>query len=142
MPALKRPFTIKHRLLRRMVIDPIRGCWLWVGALGPDGYGKMTHRNNIVLAVHRVAYMEYKGDIPKGMQVDHLCFVRNCFNPEHLEAVTPKENSIRAKARLTHCQNGHPYVSDNIRMDTRGHRVCKSCARNAQRKQREKNRGR
>ena len=120
--------TMEQRLLRRRIIDPVRGCWLWVGAINPFGYGAMTSKNGKVTGVHRVAYMEYIGDIPNGMQVDHLCFVRNCFNPAHLEVVTPRENSIRATSRLTQC--------------SKGHRVCKTCARNSQLKIKEKNRGR
>lgn len=57
--------------------------------------------------VHRIVHEARIGPIPDGYDVDHLCFVRSCVNPQHLEAVTPQENSRRAFARKTVCKNGH-----------------------------------
>jgi hypothetical protein len=62
---------------------------------------------------HRLAYEEAYGPIPAGLHIDHLCRVRNCINPEHLEAVTQAENNRRAAATRTHCQRGH--VLDGLR---------------------------
>lgn len=75
-------------------------CWIWqLGSL--NGYGKVT-RNGKQMGAHRAYYEEYIGPIPAGMQIDHLCRVPSCVNPEHLEAVTQAENGRRgANTKLT-----------------------------------------
>jgi len=84
-------------------------CWEWVGAVGTDGYGVFRMGNKLYKA-HRASHILYKGEIPKGLQVDHLCMNRLCVNPEHLEAVTYTENIRRAAAARTHCPRGHSYA--------------------------------
>lgn len=71
------------------------GCWIWQHQCCPAGYGRAGQS----LAAHRLAYEWAKGPIPDGLTVDHLCYVRNCINPDHLEAVTLGENTRRAWAR-------------------------------------------
>lgn len=70
-------------------------CWLWRGARNTKGYGLSSKEGKNRMA-HRVSYQIYKGDLPQGMQIDHLCRVRSCVNPEHLEAVSCKENNYRS----------------------------------------------
>lgn len=70
------------------------GCWLWQGAKNPDGYGQMDHRW-FTFGAHRVSYLAFVGPIPEGLVIDHLCRVRHCVNPAHLEAVTSAENIRR-----------------------------------------------
>lgn len=71
------------------------GCWLWTGALNPAGYGKYGDG-----LAHGAAFRLSGGVKPDGMELDHLCRVRHCVNPEHLEPVTHLENMQRGmKAR-------------------------------------------
>jgi hypothetical protein len=82
------------------------GCILWTGHLNWNGYGRVTYKGRLAGA-HRVAYEIFKGPIPDGLQLDHLCRVRNCVNPEHLEPVTPSENTLRGyRARAEYKTSG------------------------------------
>lgn len=74
-------------------------CWTWMRAVGQDGYGRARVDSRMGYA-HRVIYEQHRGPIPEGLQLDHLCEVRSCVNPAHLEPVTPKENVRRATAKL------------------------------------------
>lgn len=109
------------------------GCWLWRGVT-TGGYGYMDIRGQRFLA-HRVAYTLFVGAIPKGKQLDHLCRVRHCINPAHLEVVTSRENVLRGEgisaqnARKTHCKNGHPFSAENTRNRPDGRRRCRECER-------------
>lgn len=108
------------------------GCWLWTGALQPDGYPRLKV-NGQSISAHRWAYEYFWGPVPEGMQVDHLCQVRHCVHPLHLEAVTPRVNTLRSnaitaqQARQTHCSRGHPFDEENTVFDKRGHRSCRQC---------------
>lgn len=78
------------------------GCWLWTGKLNNSGYGSfgVGARGTGVRGAHRWSYEYHVGPIPKGLQIDHLCRVRNCVNPGHLEPVTAAENNRRAHASI------------------------------------------
>lgn len=73
-------------------------CLLWQGRLTYAGYGHLNLQGRFI-GVHRVAYELAKGPIPAGLEIDHLCAVRHCVNPDHLEAVTHAENLRRARER-------------------------------------------
>ena len=109
-------------------------CWLWTGGTNNYGYGLFWHNKKMRLA-HRVAYETINGFIPEGMQIDHLCRVRQCVNPSHLEVVTSKVNTSSGKglasinAKKTHCPQGHSYSGDNLFLDNRGFRNCRECHR-------------
>lgn len=80
--------------------EPNCGCWLWSGEINSSGYGRISQGNNhcgarVRYLAHRVSYELHKGAIPKGMDLDHLCRVRLCVNPAHLEPVTRSENNRR-----------------------------------------------
>lgn len=116
------------------VADPdAKGCWLWQGSTS-DGYGLFAVGGKTNLA-HRYSYAHLIGPIPEGLTLDHLCRVRACVNPAHLEPVTRGENVLRGtgcvaqNARKTHCLNGHPLDGENLLRHEikRGHRRCRIC---------------
>jgi hypothetical protein len=100
--------------------------------LGSKGYGCFFLGRSV--NAHRVSYEWEKGPIPDGMQPDHLCRVKRCVRPSHLEAVSPRENLMRgdtlaaANILKTHCPQGHPYAGNNLKFDeNRGIRSCRIC---------------
>lgn len=71
-------------------------CIEWPHYVGSNGYGQVRH-NGRAHNVHRVLYEQYYGPIAKGLVIDHLCSVKSCINPLHLEAITQRENCIRGR---------------------------------------------
>ena len=110
-------------------------CWLWTRAK-TKGYGTLWSNGKQIYA-HRYMWTVMRGPIPEGMELDHLCRVTACINPQHLEVVTHRENCLRGlsptaeAARKTHCPQGHPYSPENTYARGYG-RVCRTC--NLQRK--------
>jgi hypothetical protein len=113
-------------------------CWPWTAALNDRGYGKFWTGKRLVYA-HRLMYVLAHGSLSAALTIDHLCRVRNCVNPAHLEAVTLRENILRSDstsarhARKTHCPKGHPYDDANTRYWHR-QRHCRTCHRENRRK--------
>lgn len=106
------------------------GCWLWTGFIDKKGYGVIGIGGKKLAKVHRYSYERFVGPIPCGLQLDHLCRVRHCANPHHLEPVTNRENVIRgfaARPARTHCKNGHEFTAENTYINPRGNRECKPC---------------
>jgi len=82
----------------KKVVHGPNGCWLWTGSTRRNGYGSTHGRTaygRSVSTAHRWAYEDQIGPIPDGHEIDHLCGVRNCVRPDHLEAVTLQENRRR-----------------------------------------------
>lgn len=114
-------------------------CWLWKGHLS-NGYGRFRiSTNGIFTGPHRWSYEQTHGPIADGLTIDHLCRVRNCVNPEHLEAVPSRVNTLRgasvtaSNARKTTCVNGHPLDEANtgVQLNNTGTgRYCRTCKRN------------
>lgn len=88
---------LRDRLMEKVRVDA-NGCWLWTASIRANGYGQFVHQGSPRQA-HRVSYECLVGPIPEGLHIDHLCFVRHCVNPAHLEPVTQAENNRRAAAK-------------------------------------------
>lgn len=108
-------------------------CWLWTACKTPGGYGRY-----LKTYAHRFAYESAFGPIPSRMTIDHLCKVRLCCNPAHMEVVTRAENALRGggidraaakRKALTHCKRGHELAGDNLQIRSDGHRKCVECYR-------------
>lgn len=119
-------------LMQRVTIDPHTGCWLWRGLVNKKtGYGRIFIDGK-QQQVHRWAYENLVGTIPDGLEPDHLCRVRHCCNPEHLEEVTRSVNNARGLLgfQLTgRCRAGlHDMTNpDNIYIRPDGGRWCRPC---------------
>lgn len=114
------------------------GCWEWVG-FKFRGYGRWEICNGKTGWAHRRLYEMYKGPIPEGLSIDHLCRNHGCVNPDHLEPVTHKENVLRGESsgalahRTNVCKRGHTdWKSGESGGTTR--RWCRTCLKESQRR--------
>lgn len=73
-------------------------CWIWTGNTMKDGYTHFKVSGKTVKA-HRFSYELLIGAIPDNLALDHLCRIRNCVNPSHLEPVTQQVNILRGDGR-------------------------------------------
>lgn len=111
------------------------GCWMWIGRESPGRYGRLTLRKNRTMVAHKWAYLQLRGDYDTALQLDHLCRVRRCVNPDHLEAVSARENTARSSnlcginMRKTICKRGHALCDGNLYVNRRGTRECRKCKR-------------
>lgn len=80
---------MEAKFLRK--VEKTEACWNWTGAKTSLGYGAVGHRGKVCYT-HRIAYELWKGSIPKGLVVRHMCNNRKCVNPDHLEVGTMKDN--------------------------------------------------
>ena len=121
------------------------GCWLWIGHANYAGYGVFSPvdkkgldgtRERITTLVHRYCWELIKGPIPEGMCLDHrVCRNKRCCNPDHLVVCTLTENIMQPdgapaiNASKTHCPLGHPYIPENIYLNTKDGRSkrCRAC---------------
>lgn len=115
-------------------VDRVEGdCWLWTGGQSVNGYGSCldylaeTPRTTYA---HRLSWRIHRGEIPEGLQIDHLCRNKLCVNPDHLEPVTQSENLKRRSAKVQ-CKSGHPFTAENTYQTKAGTRCCRTCRRDA-----------
>ena len=108
--------TLPARVEAKLFPVTESGCWLWTGAVLPNGYGVLTYQKQRKYA-HRLVYELLRAPIPEGLQLDHLCRVRCCANPDHLEPVTLQENlrrgDVNQYVKATHCKRGHEFTVEN-----------------------------
>lgn len=98
-----------------MISVSTEDCWLYAGNINNKGYGVIGSPST---RAHRATYQTMVGPVPEGLELDHLCRVRACINPDHLEAVTHQENMIRSpivgRPVMTHCIRGHKLEPNNV----------------------------
>lgn len=148
----------RRRFWLRVQQADATGCWVWVGGTRENGYGSFAVKTPsgkwTQTTAHRWAYLSEVGDIPDGWEVDHLCKVRNCVRPDHLEAVTLQENRRRRDTGLkgvfdtatkelpvlpplppkrkrrdpsVECRNGHLYAEVGWAKNGKNTRTCRAC---------------
>jgi HNH endonuclease len=161
MPGPK-PRPLLARIMERVTIDPVSGCWLYGGTLNDGGYAIIATSHSAQVLVHRAAYELLVGPIPDGLDLDHQCHNRDltcvggptcqhrrCINPEHCEPAKRKLNLQRgrqpdrtraqsnAKAALkgrTHCIHGHEFTPENTITRKHDHRNCRKCKSDEQKR--------
>ena len=132
----------------RKRLDPIKNffskikktktrCWEWTAKISKKtGYGIYSiyeHPRRIYYLAHRFSYIFHKGIIQKGKVIDHLCKNRLCVNPNHLEAVSLRENILRGNGfaatnhKKKHCLKGHEFTKQNTYITPDGRRQCRKC---------------
>jgi hypothetical protein len=123
--------TLPDRIQTKFDVDAA-GCWLWTAARDGSGYGHVRWQGKLVKA-HRIVYELLVGPITEET-LDHLCRVWHCVNPDHLEPVSRRENTLRGDtmaakhAATTHCPAGHPYSGANVYYKPgNGARECVTC---------------
>ena len=111
-----------------------QGCWIWTGSLQGGGYASVWNKARKKRQNgHRAIWEMHVGPIDQRLELDHLCRVRACVNPAHMEPVTPRVNKLRGNgvaglnARKTHCSKGHPLSGDNLLVMRDGARRCRIC---------------
>lgn len=128
------PARVSERAQRRIVCDVATRCWLWTGSVNTSGYGIITFPYEGRVhggLVHRVMWEARYGSVPD--ELDHICRVRLCCNPAHLQETTRRSNNLGSNsissrnARKTVCVNGHPFTPDNTYRVPTGGRGCRAC---------------
>ena len=91
--------SLLERIMARVVIDPVKGCWIFQGARTNRGYAKIYYKGRLRL-VHRALFEDMHGELPDDIDVRHSCDNPPCCNPDHLDPVTVRENTLRGEAKL------------------------------------------
>ena len=128
---------LPDRFWSKVAPCPMSGCWLWIAAT-VNGYGKTgggPRGDRWNARAHRYSYVALVGDVPVGLDLDHLCRVRCCVNPAHLEPVTRAVNMARSpltphmRKFATHCKRGHEMTAENTGGLDKRQRYCRACER-------------
>lgn len=122
-------------LMSKITVDEKYGCWNWMGGVNSCGYSQFYFKGENERG-HRLSYEIFKGKIPDGLCLDHLCRNKRCVNPDHLEPVTRKENATRGisgriESLRTECPKNHKYDDKNTYVTPTGKRDCRECRKQA-----------
>lgn len=126
---------IPTRIKSKIQHNSITGCWEWTACITSTGYGRVWNGRRADWA-HRVLFELVRGPVPDGKVLDHLCRVRHCVNPGHLDPVTDLENTLRGNnpditrsrhRAKTFCKRQHPLFGANLYRAPSGSRVCRQC---------------
>ena len=135
------------RFEAKYIPDPSSGCWLWTACLNGDGYAII--RNGHMRQAHIVSYELHRGAVLEGLELDHLCRIRHCVNPYHLEPMTHLENmrrgtsSIALALRTNTCKHGHDLADAYSRPKAGPNgRRCRECVCRQNKMQAEKRKSR
>lgn len=130
--------TLSGRFWKR--VNKTKSCWLWTGHRNAPGrYGHLRVGGGKKMLAHRFAWIELRGPVPDGMELDHLCGNVLCVNPSHLQPVSHRINILRghspsaSHAKKSMCPNGHPYELAPNGYSSSGKpkfaRICRTCKR-------------
>jgi hypothetical protein len=129
---------VQERFWEKVEEDPETGCWLWTASLANYGYGQFGITPRKIVKAHRFAYQTMVGEIPDGLELDHLCRTPRCVNPDHLDPVPHAVNVRRGDAgwatgrtyrAMAECKKGHTKTAENAIISADGIRRCKDCSR-------------
>ena len=116
-------------------------CIIWEKFINENGYGQTFFQGKVTRA-HRAAWIKAHGLIPKGLVLDHTChnpkeceggvtcIHRACVNVDHLRLITQQENVMAGRHNIdnrSHCNQGHPFIKENIMVRKNGKRECAAC---------------
>lgn len=120
-------------------VQKTQTCWVWAAFKDKHGYGQFSAGRRsptgkrVMDMAYRVAFQLIKGPVPAGMHLDHLCRNPSCVNPDHLEAVTSRENTLRGTspparyAKMQTCKRGHQKTPENTYYTGMGYGYCRQC---------------
>jgi len=124
--------SVDARFWAKVQGGDVSECWTWTASLR-DGYGQFYLRRDVSPSrSHRIAYELMVGEIPQGLDLDHLCRNHACVNPWHLDPVTRRVNLRRGlgtRCTESHCANGHPWTEDSRYVTRLGVSACRICQR-------------
>ena len=118
--------TIAEDIIEHVEFEDDNECWISNASINSSGYSYCYFRGKPT-GVHIVAYITRYGEYDRSLEIDHTCKTRNCYNPNHLQAVTTIQHKNLYplwRTRNDTCPNGHPYT----RQDKWG-RKCNVCRR-------------